>query len=89
MEWGEATCAEPMGDSGGQRETLPLLIPECRGVSHHVFFFFLAELGLSCGTGDFPFSLWHSGSLVETCSIVPQPGIEPRPLALGAWSLSH
>ena len=70
MEREEATCAEPMGDSGEQGEAVPLLIPECRGVSHHVFFFFfLAELGLSCGTWDVPFSLRHLESLVGTCPI--------------------
>ena len=34
---------------------------------------FLAMLGLNCGMWD----------------LVPQPGIKPRPPALGAWSLSH
>ena len=40
MEREEAAYAEPMGDSGEQGEAVPLLIPECRGVSHNVFFFF-------------------------------------------------
>ena len=60
MEREEATCAEPMGDSGEQGEAVPLL---------SVFFFFLAELGLSCGTWDVPFSLRHLESLVGTCPI--------------------
>ena len=30
MERGEATCAEPMGDSGEQGETVPLLTPKCQ-----------------------------------------------------------
>ena len=62
MEREEATCAEPMGDSGEQGEAVPLL-------SVFFFFFFLAELGLSCGTWDVPFSLRHLESLVGTCPI--------------------
>ena len=41
-------------------------------------------------------SLWCAGSLAISCvlscgmwDLVPWPGIEPRPLALGAQSLSH
>ena len=42
-------------------------------------------------------SLWHAGSLVEACGIfscgiqdlVPWPGIEPGPPAMGPWSLNH
>ena len=34
--------------------------------------------------------IWLSWVLVAACRIlVPQPGIEPKPPALGAWSLSH
>ena len=38
-----------------------------------LIFIYLAALGLSCSTWD----------------LVPQPETEPRPPALGAWSLSH
>ena len=41
----------------------------------YLFIFILAPLGLSCGMRDL--------------LIVPRPGIEPRPPALGAWSLSY
>ena len=41
--------------------------------SFYLTFTNLAVLGLSCGTQD----------------LVPCPGIQPRPPALGAWSLSH
>ena len=36
-------------------------------------------------------SLWHEDFLVAACmrDLVPQPGIEPRPPVLGAWSLTH
>ena len=65
-----------------------------------LFFFltiYLVVLGLSCGTQDFP-SLWqhieslNCGSRTLSCgmwALVPWPGIEPWPPALGAWSLSH
>ena len=42
--------------------------------------------------------MWHAGSLVAACELlvvacvwdlVPRPGIEPGPPALGVWSLSH
>ena len=47
-----------------------------------VFFFFfnLAMLDLSFSTQDLSCSMW---------GLVPQPGIEPRPPALGAQSLNH
>ena len=38
-----------------------------------MYVFYLAALGLSC-------SMWD---------LVPCPGIESRPPALGAWTLSH
>ena len=43
-------------------------------------FFFLAMLDLSFSTQDLSCSMWD---------LVPQPGIEPRPPALGAQSLNH
>ena len=39
----------------------------------YILFIYLAALGLSCGMWD----------------LVPWPGVEPRPPALGVWSLSH
>ena len=46
--------------------------------------------GLSCGTRDVRASLQHAGSFVKGMwSLAPWPGIEPKPLAMGAWSLSH
>ena len=54
----------------------------------------LAASGLSRGTWD----LRHAGSLVVACKLlvaafmrdlVPRPGIEPGPPALGAWGLTH
>ena len=56
----------------------------------------MAALDLHCGTRDI--YLWHVGSLVvawellvEACmrDLVPRPGIEPGPPALGVWSLTH
>ena len=45
------------------------------------YIFILAAPGLHCST-------W--ASLVAACGIlVPQPGMEPGPPALGAWSLNH
>ena len=40
---------------------------------YYLLFIYLAVLGLNCGMWD----------------LVPQPGIEPGPLALGVWSLSE
>ena len=40
----------------------------------------MAAPGLSCGTGDLHCSMQ---------ALVPQPEIEPRPPALGVWSLTH
>ena len=66
------------------------------------FFIYLAVSGLSCGTWDIRCRLrdpccgtWDL--LVAACGIfscgmgnlVPWPGVEPGPPALGAWSLSH
>ena len=45
-----------------------------------LIFIYLSVPGLSYGMPDFSFSMWN---------LVPQPGIEPRPLALGVQSLSH
>ena len=63
------------------------------------FFFFFSNLavpGLNCGRKDLPSSLGHAGYLVGARSLscgmwdpVPWPGIEPRPHALGAQSISH
>ena len=47
----------------------------------------MATLGLSCSTWDL-----HCGIGIFSCSmrdLVPWPGTEPGPPALGAWSLSH
>ena len=60
-------------------------------INHYYYFLiYLARPGLW---------LWHVGwlSSVAACGIfgcsiwnlVPCPGVEPRPPALGAWSLSH
>ena len=43
-------------------------------------FIYLAVLGLGCGM------LSHSCSM---CDLVPQPGIELKTPAMGAWNLSH
>ena len=52
--------------------------------------------GLSCGTQDLRCGM--QTSLVAKCrflaaaclgDLVPRPGMEPRPPALGAWSLTH
>ena len=43
-------------------------------------FLYFAALGLSCSTGDPHCLVWD---------LVPWPGIEPRPPALGVWSLNH
>ena len=57
---------------------------------------YLALLGLSFGTQDLQPSLQHVGSLAVACELsvgmwdlVPLPGAESQPPALGAWSLSH
>ena len=52
---------------------------------HPVFFFnllviYLAELGLSYSMRTLSWGMWD---------LVPWPGIEPEPSALGVWSLSH
>ena len=50
-------------------------------------FIYLAVPGLRCGSGIFSCGMQ---SLDAACGIlVPWPGIEPRPPALGAQSLSH
>ena len=65
-----------------------------------IYLFILAVPGLSCGMRDLQhagYSLWHAGFLVAACGVlvaacrrdlVPQPGIKPRPPALGTWSLT-
>ena len=55
-----------------------------------ILFIYLAALGLSYGTWDF----WSLAAGMQTLGcgmwiLVPRPGMEPRPSALGAWSLSH
>ena len=40
----------------------------------------VAAHGISDAACEFSCSMWD---------LVPGPGIKPRPLALGAWSLSH
>ena len=62
-----------------------------------IYLFTLAVPGLCCSTWDLRSSmrdLWlqHAGSfLVAAClrDLAPQPGVEPGPPALGAWSLTH
>ena len=55
---------------------------------YYYFYFYLliylTEPSLSCGTRDLRSSLWHVESIT-----VPWPGMEPRPSALGARSLTH
>ena len=55
------------------------------------------SLGHNCGPWDLRSSLWQVGSLVGAWELfsrglwdlVPCPGIESGPPALGAWSVSH
>ena len=61
-----------------------------------VCLFILAALGLSCGMRDLylqhmDFLVVACGLLVAACmrDLVPQPGMEPRPPALGVRSLTH
>ena len=76
----------------GTEHSLPPFIYLC---IFKYLFIYLAAPGLSCGTWDL-----HCGMrdlLVVACELfscsmwdlVPWPGIEPGPPALGAWSLSH
>ena len=60
------------------------------GVSHQTWAFFpfkvcLVGSGVSCRI--FSFSIWALGCSMR--DLVPQPGIEPRPPALGEWSPSR
>ena len=69
----------------------------------YLFIFILSALGLSCGTRDLRCGMWDlflvaaRGLLswrMRTLScgmrdLVPRPGIEPGPPALGAQSLTH
>ena len=69
----------------------------------NIYLFILVVLGLSCGTWDLHCSMRDllvaacrllavaCGLLVVACmwDLVPRPGIELRPPALGAWSLTH
>ena len=59
-------------------------------------YLFLAGPGLRCGTQDLLVAA--CGLLVAACellvaarmrNLVPQPGMEPRPPAVGTWSLTH
>ena len=54
-----------------------------------IYLFILAAPGLSGGMRDL--QLQHADFLVAACmwDLVPPPGIEPRPPALGARSLTH
>ena len=57
-----------------------------------LIFIYLVTLDLGYGTWDLRSLLQHVGSLVVACKsldLVSQPGTEPRPPALGAWSLSQ
>ena len=74
-------------------QNVPLLVPT-------LFFFFLylfilAVPGLNCSMWDLHCSVHYL--LVAACGLlscgirdlVPRPGMEPGPLVLGAWSLTH
>ena len=52
-------------------------------------FIYLAAPGLSCSTQDLQSSLGHKTLCCSMCDPVPQLGIEHRPPALGAQSLSY
>ena len=55
-----------------------------------LFLFYLAAPGLSCNMQYCNF--FSCGMQILSCSLgdlVPWPGIEPEPSALGIWSLSH
>ena len=52
-------------------------------------FICLAAPGLCCGTQDLLVVAHDSDSSCSVWNYVPCPGIKPRPLALGPWSLSH
>ena len=60
-----------------------------------LIFIYLAVPGLSCGTWDLLLmacEIFSCSMQTLSCGmwdLVPRPGIEPRSLALGAWSLSH
>ena len=54
-------------------------------------FIYLAAPGLSCSMKNLLSLLWYAACYLFSCNmwdLVPQPEIEPRPSALGAWSLS-
>ena len=53
------------------------------GINTELFFFFLAAPGFLLSTVEYGISS------CDMRDLVPWPGIEPRPSALGAWSLSH
>ena len=73
-----------------------ILVLSQRALTFFLYFIYiLAALGLSCGTRDLPFSM--RDFLAAACELlaaacmrdlVPQPGIEPGPPALGARSLT-
>ena len=71
--------------------TLPLTVwtwemithsePQSSDVLKNILFIYLASPGLSsCPVWDLRCGMWD---------LVPRPGIEPGPPALGAWSLNH
>ena len=61
------------------------LLGSCFLPSQHLKIFYLAVTGPSCST----FDLGHRIFSCCTWVLVPQPGVEPGPPALGAQSLSH
>ena len=54
-----------------------------------LIFIYLAVPGPSFGTQDLHCSMWESVFSCDMWDLGLLPGIEPWPLALGAWSLSH
>ena len=76
---------------------------KCLKINRYYFFklIFIYLFWLRCARSSLQHvgsSLQHVGSLVAACGLlvatsmwdlVPRPGIEPRPPALGVWSLTH
>ena len=60
-------------------------------LKYFYFFIYLVARGLRCGTQDPHCSMWNLLIVARkpTWDLVPWPGIEPGPPALGAHSLSH
>ena len=78
------------GEGAGIYDTLlirPELLSKCRGPGNDVFVFFKKYLFIYL----FVYLFWLHRVLVAACmwDLVPRPGIEPRPPALGAQSLTH